>query len=463
MIPRCSVQVAILACRNNPQGEVMKVGRVTAEQRRSGTRRGLVLGLCLLLAPWANAQKIPFQRAITLAVTHSAGMGMAVADQMKARQGYLELRNGYIPQVIFGSGLGKTFGYPMSIEGSAPSIFNITSQSYLYNPAQKQFMRSARTEWNASGLTLQDQREATILETALTYIQLDQAGRKLAALQAESEYAGRAETISRERMQEGVDSKADVTRASLVAARVRLRLAELQGNVDVLRQRLSQLTGLDARELETDTGSIPARPEIKPNDDFVTRALQNSPAVKAAEEKAKASEQRAKGEHNALYPAIDFVANYGLFTKYNNLDLLFPQGRFSRNNATVGIAIKVPFMNASQRAHASAADADAIRARSEARAARDQVASDTLKLQRAVQQLTASRDVVQLEYEVAQADLETAQTRAQSGMATIKEQETARIEVSEKQAALADAQFELDRAQLQLLRSTGELEHWALP
>jgi outer membrane protein TolC len=441
----------------------MKVCRETAEQRRSWRRHGLVFGLCLLLTPWASAQKVPFQRAIALAVTHSAGMGMAVADQMKAHQGYLELRNGYVPQVIFGSGLGKTFGYPMSIEGSAPSIFNITSQSSLYNPAQKQFIRSARTEWHASGLSLQDQREATILETALTYIQLDQAGRKLTALQTESEQVVRAETISRERMQEGVDSKADVTRASLVAARVRLRMAEVQGNVDLLRQRLSQLTGLDPKELETDQASIPVRPVINSNDDLVARALQNSPVVKAAEEKARASEQRAKGEHNALYPAIDFVANYGLFTKYNNLDLLFPQGRFSRNNATVGIAIKVPFLNATQRAHASAADAETIRARSEARAAHDQVANDTLKLQRAVQQLTASRDVVQLEYEVAQSDLEAAQARAQSGMATIKEQENARIEVSEKQAALADAQFELDRAQLQLLRSTGELEHWALP
>lgn len=441
----------------------MRVFRNRAEKTRRWLQQALAAWICVSLAPWAAAQKVPFRRAVELALTHSAGMGMAVADQLKARQGYIASRSTYIPQVTFGSGLAKTFGYPMSIEGSAPSVFNINAQSFLYNPAQRQFLHAARTDWNASNLSLEDQRDAAILETALTYIELDQATMKLSALQQESAQAERAAAISRARLQEGVDSKTDLTRASLIAARVKLRLSETQGNADLLRQRLAQLTGLDAKEIETDSATIPTRPEFTQQDNLVARAIQNSPAIKAADEKAKAQEQRAKGEHNALLPAVDLVGNYGLFTKYNNLDLLFPQGRFERNNATVGVAIRFSFLNPAQRAKAAVADADAIRARSEARTAREQLSNDTLKLQRTVQQLAAARDVAQLENELAQSDLEAAQTRTQAGTATIKDQENARIDASEKQSALADAQMQLDRAQLQLLRITGGLEQWALP
>jgi outer membrane protein len=421
------------------------------------------LCLCLLLAPSAAAQKVSFRHALELALTHSAGMGMALADQLKAQKGIAESRNMYIPQVTFASGVAKTWGYPMSIEGSAPSLFNITSQSFLINLAQQNFIRAAHTDLRAANLSLTDQRNATILETALTYMQLDQGFARLAALKQQLQQAEHLETVSRERLQEGVDSKVDLTRTMLVAARVRLRLTEAQSDVDLLRQRLAQLTGLDPRELDTDPNSIPPRPVITPQENFSERALQNSPAIKAADEKARARQQRAEGERKQLYPAVDMVGNYGLFTKYNNLDLLFPSGRFSRHNATFGVDIRFPFLNAAQHARAGAAEADALRARKEAQAAREQVANDTLKLQRSVQQSAAALQVASLDYQLALASVDAVEAKLASGAATIKDQENARIEASDKYAALLDAQYQLDRLTLQLLRNTGELEKWALP
>ena len=435
------------------------VQKLPARAIRWAAAIALSLGLCVS----ANGQKVSFREAIERAVTHSAGMRIVMADATKARMGYAESRNMFIPQVTFGSGIAKTWGYPMSIEGSAPSLFNITSQSFLFNLAQKNFMQAAKTDWNAATLSLADQRQATILETALTYIQLDREATKLAALRKQAEDAARLEAISRERLQEGVDSKLDLTRASLAAAQVRLRIASSQSNTDLLRQRLAQLTGLDARELATDPATIPATPQIDQEQNLGERAAQNSAAVKAAEEKAKAQKQRAEGEHKQLYPAVDLVANYGLFTKYNNLDLLFPTGQFQQNNATFGISIRFGFFNAPQRARAAAADAEAIHASEEARALREQVANNTLKLQRSVQQLTAARDVAQLEYEVAQGNIDVVEANITAGGATLKDRENARIVADDKYTALLDSQFELDRACLQLLRVTGDLDKWALP
>ena len=427
----------------------------------------LVFVMGTMLAPWAGAQQAPsaisFRKAIELALTHSAGMGIAMADEIKARQSYLESRNAFIPQITLGSGVGQTWGYPMSIEGSAPSVFNITSQSSLFNPAQLRFTRAARTDWSAADLSAADQRSAVILETALTYLQLDQTTGKRALLQQAAEEAERAEAASRARLQEGINSKVDVARAALTAARMRMRLAEAQGSADLLRQRLAQLTGLDAHTLDTDGSSIPPRPEISQQDDLAARAADNNPAVKAAEEKAKARELQAQGEHRLLYPTVDLAGNYGLFSKYNNLNLLFPQGQFSRNNATFGVDIRFGFLNAVQRARVQAANAEALRARSEARALREQLSNDTLKLQRTVQQLAAARDVAQLEAELAQSNIDAVQAKVETGAATITDQQNARIEASNKQAALFDAQFDLDRTRLQLLRTTNDLEKWALP
>jgi hypothetical protein len=185
-------------------------------------------------------------------------------------------------------------------------------------------------------------------------------------------------------------------------------------------------------------------------------------------QEAEAKEARAEGEHRAKLPAVDLVATYGLFSKYNNYDLYF--NRFQRNNATVGVAIRFPVLNFAQDAHADAADAEAVKARRAAEAARNQVATETLKLGSAVQQLAASQQVNELEYRLAQAQAEAIQTRIQAqaparqgeGAATPRDLEEARLNAIDRYGQFLDSTFELQKARLQLLRATGELESWAL-
>jgi hypothetical protein len=54
------------------------------------------------------------------------------------------------------------------------------------------------------------------------------------------------------------------------------------------------------------------------------------------------------------------------------------------------------------------------------------------------------------------------QARIQAGTATLKDQEQARVHEHETYISLLDASFALDQAQMQLLRATGDLEHWAI-
>ncbi len=421
----------------------------------------LLLTVFLAGEKMASAEPLPFRRAIELAVQHSGGMAIAAADQTRAQQTYQEARSLFYPQMTVSSGLAATLGFPLSIEGAAPSIIRFDSQQYLINAAQKDFIRAAKTEWTASNSMLQERRGAVILETALVYSELDKLTNSASVLEQQEAAALKVEQIVEERVRAGVDSEVELTKARLGKARVHLRLAEAQESMDVLRLRLSQLTGLPAAGIETVTESIPALPEVKQEDDLQARALASSPAIQIADQKAAASEFRAKGEHKRAYPSVDFVAQYGLLARYNNFDDFFRT--FERHSASVGLAIKFPILNFAQRGHAQAADAEALKARKEAEGVKEQVSSETLRLQRSVQRLAAGRDVAKLEYQLGRSDVDAVRAKVEAGTASLRDEQAARVAENERYAAFLGASFELDRAQMQLLRATGDLEKWALP
>ena len=421
----------------------------------------LVLSVFLAGAEATWAEPLPFRRAIELAVQHSGGMAIAAAEQMRAQQSYREARGLFYPQMSVGSGLAATLGFPLSIEGAAPSIFRVSSQQYLINAAQKDFIRAAKTEWTASNSILEERRNAVILETALVYAELDKLTTSASVLEQQEAAALKVEQIVQERVGAGVDSEVELTKARLGKARVHLRLAEAQESADVLRLRLAQLTGLPAAGMETVTESIPALPEVKQEDDLQARALAASPAIKIADQKAVASEFRAKGAHKRNYPAVDFVAQYGLLARYNNFDDFFRT--FQRNSASVGVAIKFPFLNFAQRGHAEAADAEALKARKQSEEVKQQVSADTLRLQCSVRRLAAARDVAKLEYQLARSDVDAARAKVEAGTASLRDEQAARVAENDRYAAFLSATFDLDRAQMQLLRATGDLEKWALP
>jgi outer membrane protein TolC len=442
-----------------------------------GARTAKWILAVVLLPSSLLAEPVSLKRVVELALSHATGAGIAAADEQRAAAGYRELRNSYIPQLSTGAGLGYSFGFPLALEGSAPSLFNINTQSALLNPSLRNFMRAAKADSAVASLKTKDERNQIIQDAALSYAELAKWEQRLAKLEETAADANKMQAAVAERVKEGVDSEIDGKRAMLSAARVRLRVAEAQGAADVLREHLSKLTGLAAASIQTDPDSIPAPPAAAPTEMAAKDAVASNPAVEAAVEHARAQYLRAQGEHKALWPSLDFAAQYALLSKFNNYqnyyipskpcttslgEFLCVTNQFQQNNATVGVSIRFPLFNASQRARAQAADADALKATKQAEAAKNQVSEETLRLQRSVAQMQAARDVAQLEYEIAEKNLASVQTRTDAGTATLHDLDDARTQASERFIALQDVTFELERSQLGVLRSTGELEKWAL-
>ena len=434
--------------------------------------------LAVVLLPGSLlAEQVSLKRVVELALTHATGAAIAAADEQHASASYRELRNDYVPQLSTGAGLGYSYGFPLALEGSAPSLFNITSQSALLNPALRAFVHAAKVDSTVASLKTKDERNQIIQDAALSYAELAKWEQRLIKLQETEEAAKKMESAVAERVKEGVDNELEGTKARLSTARVRLRIAEARGAADVLREHLAKLTGLPAANIQTDPDSIPAPPAAPANEEPAKDAASSTPAVEAAVEHARAQYLRAQGEHKSLWPSIDFAGQYALLSRFNNFQNYYIPSRpcvtplgeflcvassFQQNNATIGVSIRFPLFNASQRSRAQAADAEAVKATKQAEAARNQVSEETLRLQRSVTQMLAARDVAQLEYEIAQKSLTAVQTRMDTGTSTLRDLDDARSQASERFITLQDVTFELERSQLGVLRSTGELEKWAL-
>ena len=423
----------------------------------------LFIGMLLTTMSAAGQEALPFRRAIELALAHSSEMAVSQADEARAYRTYLEARNSYIPQAAIGSDLGYAYGFPLSLEGSAPTLFNVTAQSSVFSPAQREFVRAAKAEWGVSKTQSTDQRAQVIADASLTYIELNRWEERLPILRSEMNVVSDVEYAVGERVKAGIDNPVEQTKAKLLEAQTRVHIAEAEGAVDILQTRLSQMTGLPASAIKTVRESIPVLAENPPQGDLGSRAAQVSPAVEAAQQSAIAKQLRAKGEHKGLYPTADFAAQYGLInTSLTNFEKFFVPGSFQPHNVTFGLVLRLPFLNASQRSRAQAADADALRARKEAEEAKNKASLDALKLQHNVQQLLAARDVAQLRYELAQSQLDAAHARLQAQTGPQRELQNASIEAAERTLDRVNTDFALQRAQVELLRATGELQQWAL-
>src|SRR6266851_8055016 len=243
------------------------------------------VALVLILLPGSLlAEPVTLRHAVELALKHATAYGIAAADEQRAFANYRELRNNFIPQVTAGAGLGWSYGFPLSLEGAAPSLFSINAQSPLYHFELKDLLRAGRAETAGASLRSKDQRNQVIQDTVLSYAELQKWEQRLAGLRETEADAQKMQAAVAQRAKEGVDSELKNTKARLSVARVHLRIAEAQGAADVLRERLSKLTGLPAAGIQTETESIPALPAGRQEEDAPAKAVESNPAVQSAVE-----------------------------------------------------------------------------------------------------------------------------------------------------------------------------------
>ena len=89
---------------------------------------------------------------------------------------------------------------------------------------------------------------------------------------------------------------------------------------------------------------------------------------------------------------------------------------------------------------------------------RNQVSAEVRQRSRKVQETEAAKEVARLELQLAQQDLAVIQSQFGEGKMSLRDVEKARLDENEKWMAYLEANFRRQQAQLELLRSAGQLD-----
>src|ERR1700678_1969352 len=218
----------------------------------------VLLGILTLIAPNGALAQVSFYTAIDLALRNSTPVRIGAAQVLHAEAAVRESIDAYMPSFVVGSSLGYSYGFPVG----QPSVYSVSASSVAFSFSQPDYIRSARAALLAAQLQLKDPRQQVIMDTALDYIQLTTVDEEITALDQQTGFVLRLVEIETDRVNAGLDSKVELTKARLTGAQVGLRRLHLVDQDDLLRLRLAHLTGLRAPDMVSEPQTIPRAPEI---------------------------------------------------------------------------------------------------------------------------------------------------------------------------------------------------------
>ena len=415
-----------------------------------------VLGL--LTAIGARAQEpepLTLKRVVALAVQNSRELALARIQYAVAKGSARFDRAAFLPNLYTGSGAAYTYGFPQTPSGGAPSVFNLAYEQAFFNRPLRGAVRAAEERAEGQRLGYEQTRDAVILHAASAFLELAKVRRSLDLLRTERESAQKVLEVTRERAGAGLELPIEITKAELTQARIEQRVIGLEGREEDLEGELRDLTGLPAdRRIELSSEEWAPGPEPSAAE-MVEQALANNPSVKIAERERLARQHILNGERGRYWPSIDIVGQYSLFSKVNNFEQFFRN--FQRNNVNVGVAVRIPIFSSRASAAVALARSQLQEAEVNVGNRRTALASEVREKARRSRELDAAREVARLELKLAQEDLGIVQAKFGQGRANLAELEQARLDESEKWLAFLDAEFDRQRAGLELLKTTGQL------
>jgi outer membrane protein TolC len=420
--------------------------------------------LCLAGSP-VHAQ-ISFSSAIDLALRSNPRIKAAQANVQKAQAAAAATRDAFIPSATARGGYGKSTGVPLSV----PEVFTLSSQSLLFSFSQKDDERAAAAGLAAANFALQDARDQVAEDAAITYLNLDNAQRRQAAMAQEYGYASRLVAIVRDRVEGGRDSQIELLQARRTVAQIHLQQLQADDEVASLAAHLARLMGLPQSGLATVSGSIPPMLPMPDSPSQPAPDAPDSPAIQSAFANANAKQELAFSEHRyRLRPQFSFGATYSrIDTSQTNYTNYYPgfNGK-SLNAASIGMQITLPLYDRAHEDLAHESAAEAARARFDAEDLRNQFLDGRSRLQRSARQLAARTELAQIDRDLAQQQLEIVLLQltpegssSSAAPMTPKDEQNARIQERQKYLDLLSCEFQLREIQINLLRQTGQLESW---
>jgi outer membrane protein TolC len=244
----------------------------------------------------------------------------------------------------------------------------------------------------------------------------------------------------------------------LTKAQVTQKILQLEGRQDELETFLRGQLGLgDEQAIEVTPEDLPGEAEQQ-GATLVAMAMQNNTTLLLAESDVRAKEFRLKGEKRGNLPTLQLVGMYSVLSSINNYKRFFNPGSFQVNNVNAGVQVQMPLFSAKTKQSIALAESNLASSRAELASKKTQVSADVRQKSRRLQEREAAKEVARLELQLSQQTIAVLQQQYTEGKVNLREVEKARLEENDKWMAYLDANFARQQAQLDLLKTAGELD-----
>ena len=399
---------------------------------------------------------LTLKRAIDLALQNSKDIQVAKIQASVADHAAQITKAQFMPNLYAGSGAGYTNGIPETPGGRAPAVFNVTYTEQVFNEPLRGQAKETQEQAKSQKIALEDARSSVIARTAMAYLELGKVQHSLELLRKEGESAEKILQVTQERQKEGYELPVEVTKAQLTKAQVVQRILQLEGREDELEVFLRYQLGFpDVQAMEVSPEELPGEAE-QAGDNLVAMAMTSNASLRMAESDVRAKEFRLKGEKRGYLPSLELVSVYSVLAKFNNYSDFF--NKFQRNNFNAGVDVRVPIFSAQIKAAIGLAQVNLDAAKAGLTNKKTEVTAEVRQKTRRVRERGAAKEVARLELQLAQQNVTVLQAQFTEGKLNLREVEKARLDENEKWMAYLDANFQKQRAQLELLKTAGQLD-----
>ncbi len=397
------------------------------------------------------------RQAVQRALRQSPDIALARLDALKAEEAVRVQKDPFTPRIYFGSGLAYTNGFPMSIDGAAPSVIQGRASQFLFNRQQSYMVAKSREEARGAQISATARRDEVVFRTASLYVDAERAARAAEMTRKELDNLQKVLATVDSRVQEGRELPIESKRARFNLARVRQTADSLAADQETAETSLAIVLGYSAEDrVRPAAEERSAVPMPVSEESAVDSALQSSKELRRLQSDIAAKGLEGRAARAGRLPRVDLVAQYGLFATFNHYQDYFL--KYQRNNGEVGISFQVPLLpGPGVSAASAAAAADASKLRIQLANTRNQIAADTRQSYRDVRKSEEMRDVASLDLDVAREQVSLDLAQLQEGRILLSQVEEARIAESAKWLAFFDAQYAVERARWNLARQTGDL------
>jgi len=419
-------------------------------------RPALFLFLILAVSASAETHQLTLQQALDLAARQNPDVAIARLDERRQAEGVRVSLDPFRPKVYVGSGLAYTYGYPNSIEGSAPSLFQLRTDMALYDRPKRFAVASSREMARGSQFAAQVKAEDVAYQAADLFLTASQIEHESQTLERQLPGLQTVVSAMAASVTEGSELPLELKRArvNLAMSQQRLEVAHLDS--DYYEMELAVILGFPAADrahpVDTELSVIPA-PDTE--QEAADSALRNNRELRQMQSNIFAKELDVRSYRSSHYPQVNLVAQYALFAKYNYQNYF---EKFQRNNYQVGASITVPlFVGSASKGLAAQAFTDVQKLRIGMDQTRNRILSNTRRNFDQWKKAEKIRDLSRMQLDLAREDLSVLLAQNAEGRLPISRVEQARLEEGNRWIAFYDSDLQVARAKLAIWKETGTL------